>query len=114
MQVGAGDGGSEGITVELDGGAAVVHLRGDVDVDMRAAASRAMVAVLGCDGPVTVDASDVGFIDSSGLAFLLQLHGIATGAGRPLTLVDPSGAVRNLLARVGLDGMFATEDSPGS
>lgn len=114
MELGAGGAVPDGITVEEDGGGVLVHLRGDVDVDLRAAASRAMVAVLACDGSVTVDASQVRFIDSSGLAFLLQLHGIAADAGRPLTLRDPSGAVRGLLARVGLEGMFTTEDAGGT
>jgi anti-sigma B factor antagonist len=98
-----------GITVTRDDDAVLVHLHGEIDASLRDAASRCMVEVIGCEGPVTIDTSQVTFIDSSGLAFLLQLHGVATDGGRPLLLRDPSGAVLELLALVGLDTLFATE-----
>ncbi len=98
-----------GITVTSQGDAVLVHLRGEIDASLRDAASRCMVAVVGCDGPVTIDTSEVTFIDSSGLAFLLQLQGVTTGARRAVLLRDPSGAVLDLLALVGLDTLFVTE-----
>jgi len=97
------------ITVEDIGGTLLVVLRGDIDAGLRDAASRCMVTVLGTDLPLVVDTSGVTFIDSSGLAFLLQLQGVATDAGRSLVLRDPSGVVVDLLALVGLDGMFPAE-----
>ncbi|WNB85552.1 STAS domain-containing protein [Cellulomonas sp. ATA003] len=95
-----------GITVEQHDGTTTVVLRGEIDASRRESASRSMVAVLAGDGPVVLDTSGVTFIDSSGLAFLLQVHGVATDAGRPVVLRDPSGAVVELLALVGLDTLF--------
>jgi anti-sigma B factor antagonist len=97
------------ITVEDVGGTLLIVLRGDIDAGLRDAASRCMVTVLQADLPLVVDTSEVTFIDSSGLAFLLQLQAVADDAGRSLVLRDPSGVVVDLLALVGLDGMFAAE-----
>ena len=72
-----------------------------------------MVAVLQADGPVVLDTSAVTFIDSSGLAFLLQLQGVASDAGRPVVLRDPSGAVVDLLSLVGLDTLFPRAEPQG-
>ncbi len=100
---------SHGITVEESDGSMVVRLSGEIDAGRRDAASRCMVTVLAGQAPLVIDTSAVTFIDSSGLAFLLQLHGVAADAGRSIVLRDPSGAVVDLLALVGLDGMFAAE-----
>jgi anti-anti-sigma factor len=98
------------ITVEQIGGTSVVRLVGEIDASLRHAASEAMVAVLAAQGPLVIDTSAVTFIDSSGMAFLLQLHGVATDAGRSVDLRDPSGAVVDLLALVGLDTLFRPEE----
>jgi anti-anti-sigma factor len=101
------------ITVERTGDTMVVRLRGEIDASLRHAASEAMVAVLAGHGPLVIDASAVTFIDSSGMAFLLQLHGVATDAGRSVHLRDPSGAVVELLALVGLDAIFRPGEPQG-
>jgi anti-sigma B factor antagonist len=98
------------ITVEDVDGATVVRLRGEIDAGLRHAASEAMVAVLARNGPLLIDTSAVTFIDSSGMAFLLQLHGVASDSGREVVLRDPSGVVVSLLALVGLDSMFRPEE----
>jgi anti-sigma B factor antagonist len=98
------------ITVEQSDGTTLVRLRGEIDASLRYAASEAMVAVLAAEGPVVIDTSAVTFIDSSGMAFLLQVHGVATDAGRPVDLRDPSGVVVDLLALVGLDSLFRPEE----
>ncbi|WP_298458814.1 STAS domain-containing protein [uncultured Cellulomonas sp.] len=108
-----GAGSPHGITVEQRDGTTTVILRGEVDAGQREAASQCMVAVLEADGPVVLDTSAVTFIDSSGLAFLLQLHGVASDAARPVLLRDPSGAVVELLALVGLDTLFPRAEPQG-
>jgi anti-anti-sigma factor len=102
-----------GITVEETGGVMLVRLVGEVDASRRAAASECMVTVVQGTLPLVIDTSAVTFIDSSGLAFLLQLKAVATDAGRPVLLRDPSGAVVDLLALVGLDTMFSTGEAQG-
>jgi len=96
------------ISVEEIEGTMIVRLRGEIDAGERDSASRCMVAVVQSAAPLVIDTSEVTFIDSSGLAFLLQLQGVATDAGRAVSLRDPSGAVVDLLALVGLDNLFAT------
>lgn len=113
MEHSAGVAAPQRITVTHDDGTTLVHLLGDIDASLRDAASRCMVTVLRSDGPVTIDTSGVTFIDSSGLAFLLQLQGVASDAGRPVTLRDPSGVVLDLLALVGLHRLFPHTEAPG-
>ena len=105
------------ITVETSGGTTLVLLTGEIDAGLRAAASECMVGVIAADGPLVIDTSGVTFIDSSGLAFLLQLQGVASDAGRDVVLRDPAGVVVDLLALVGLDSLFVqvgphTESQP--
>lgn len=99
------------ITVQTVDGGTVVVLRGEIDAGLRAAASGCMVTVVAAEGPLVIDTSAVTFIDSSGLAFLLQLQGVASAAGRAVTLRDPAGVVVDLLALVGLDGLFVQATS---
>jgi anti-sigma B factor antagonist len=113
MDQSAAVGRAHGITVTQDDGTVLVRLHGEIDAGLRDAASQAMVTVVAGDGPLVIDTSGVTFIDSSGLAFLLQVHGVVTEAGRPVTLRDPSRAVLDLLALVGLDRLFPSAEAQG-
>jgi anti-sigma B factor antagonist len=97
------------ITVHRGPEALVVRLAGDIDAGMRDAASEAMVAVVRETLPLVIDTSGVTFIDSSGLAFLMQLHRVATDGDRTVALRDPSRVVVDLLAMIGLDRLFVDE-----
>ena len=105
--------GPHAITVDQVDGTTLVLLQGEIDASLRHAASEAMVAVLAAHGPLVIDTSAVTFIDSSGMAFLLQLHGVASDAGRSVDLRDPSGVVVDLLALVGLDTLFRPGEPQG-
>ena len=113
MEHSAGVAAPDGITVTHVEGGVLVHLRGEIDATQRNAASACMLTVLDGTGPVTIDTSAVTFIDSSGLAFLLQIQGVLADGGRPVVLRDPSGVVLDLLALVGLDTLFVTEHTGG-
>lgn len=90
------------IRVEHRSGRAVVCLVGEIDASLRESASASMGIALMSGLPLLVDSSRATFIDSSGVAFVLQLHLAATEAGVPLTLHDPHGVLRELLDMVGL------------
>lgn len=90
------------IRVEHRGGRAVVCLIGEIDASLRESASAAMGLALMSGLPLLVDASRATFIDSSGVAFVLQLHLAASEAGLELTLHDPNRVLRELLDMVGL------------
>ncbi|HMO10423.1 MAG TPA: anti-sigma factor antagonist [Actinotalea sp.] len=68
----AHDGTSGVEAVELPEGT-LVRMWGSVDESLRSQASAVMAHALGRTGPVVVDADDVEFLDSSGLAFILQM-----------------------------------------
>jgi len=80
----------------------VVHLRGEVDATLREEASVAMGQVLGASSPVVCDATDLRFIDSTGVAFLLQLRMATREAGLAMSLWDPRHVVGELLDAIGM------------
>lgn len=88
--------------VEIDGEARIV-LRGEIDSAFRVDAQRVLVRTERAGLPVVVDAGEVTFIDSSGLAFLLHLRKVVSG---PVVLEDPSLPVLELLSAVGLSAEF--------
>lgn len=96
-----------GIGVTSEGGRTVVRLRGEVDAALRTEASLSMAEALASTAPIVVDTEAVTFIDSSGLAFILQLHLAATETGQALTLRDPH---REVLAKLEMLGMAGELD----
>jgi len=98
------------IRVETEPGLTVVRMVGEIDVALREQASGSMVAALTGDGAIVVDASEVTFIDSSGLAFVMQLLRAAREAGIAVTLRDPSRAVRDVLEIVGAASLLPEPD----
>ncbi|UJP41673.1 STAS domain-containing protein [Cellulomonas palmilytica] len=98
------------IRVEAEPGLTVVRMVGEIDVALREQASSSMVAALTGDGAIVVDASDVTFIDSSGLAFVMQLLRAAREAGIAVSLRDPSRAVRDVLEIVGAASLLPESD----
>lgn len=83
-----------------------VVLRGEIDAALRDQASEAMVFVVTANKPVVADVADVTFIDSSGLAFLVQLHRLCGESGLDLELRDPSQNILDLLEVLGMRGEF--------
>lgn len=101
-----------GIGVTAAQGRTVVRLWGEVDAALRAEASLSMAEALASTAPIVVDTGDVTFIDSSGLAFILQLHLAATETGQGLTLRDPHREVLSKLEMLGMAGEFDLEPTP--
>jgi anti-anti-sigma factor len=97
------------IRVESQEGRTVVVLAGEIDAALREEASASMGLTLMNGLPVVVDSAQATFIDSSGLAFVLQLHLAAKEAGIPVTLHDPGRVLRDVLEMVGLSGELPHE-----
>jgi len=104
---------SGGIEVSEDETRSLVRLWGDVDASLRDQASMAMVALLHRGGPYVIDVSDVTFIDSSGIAFILQVHRMATDEGSTAVLRDPPALVIEMLDLIGIGGTIPFEFSAG-
>jgi len=100
------------IRVEAQEARTVIVFVGEVDAALRAEASASMGAALVTGLPVVVDSSQATFVDSSGMAFVLQLHHATAEAGIPLTLHDPHRVMRDVLDMVGL-GAEIPDEEPG-
>ncbi|WP_029253980.1 STAS domain-containing protein [Paraoerskovia marina] len=82
----------------------LVTLWGEVDAALRTEASEAMTFLVGRHGPVVIDVERVSFIDSAGIAFVLQVYMIGREAGQPVTLRNPTREFEDMLAIIGMDG----------
>jgi anti-sigma B factor antagonist len=100
------------ITAERDGGTVVLTLHGELDLQSVGRLRTCLAETLERDsGAVLVDLTDVAFIDSTGLAALLNALRRLTRAGRPLLLVAGEGPVRRVLRLTRLDSTFALHDT---
>jgi anti-sigma B factor antagonist len=101
------------IVCERAGETVVLTLHGELDMQtvpqLRAELADALTA---SSGAVVVDLTDVVFIDSTGLAALLNALRRLTRARRRMLLVAGEGPVRRMLQLTRLDSTFALHDSP--
>lgn len=94
-------------SVREERGALVVALSGDVDLE---SSPRARTVLLDCVGqrkPVLVDMSDIAYIDSSGVASLVEAFQSARKGGTRFALVSVSDAALRVLQLARLDKVFA-------
>ncbi len=90
------------VSVIARDGRAHVVLRGEVDLDLGDELLAATSAVLEQQQPVSIDARDVTFMDSTGVAFLARVASRAPGL---LCLVDPPDLVRFLVGLTSVSSM---------
>jgi anti-anti-sigma factor len=95
-------------------GALVVHLRGEIDISNADAIGTELERLLddagSTDGATiafVVDLSQLGFMDSSGIAMLLH---VAARAGS-IVVRNPSEIVRRMIAATGLSAVLPPEES---
>jgi anti-anti-sigma factor len=86
-------------------GAAVVVVRGDVDLSTAIRFRAALAAALDGGERVEVDLRDTTFMDSTGLAALLAVHRRLSQAREAVVIHDPSPPVRLLLDISGVTGL---------
>ena len=92
-----------GIHLNEEVGHSVVDMWGEVDGALRPEASVALASALDRDLPVVIDTSRVTFIDSTGIAFLVQFYTIGREEGLEVTLRNPPAVVSDILAMLGVD-----------
>jgi anti-anti-sigma factor len=102
---------ANGIDCSAHAGETVITLRGDIDAALREQASAAMVFLVGRDQPVVLDTGGVTFIDSSGLAFLVQVYKVCEESSLGLVLLDPPENLLDLLEMLGMGDRFTIERS---
>lgn len=112
--------GDPGSVTDLDGGrkrlgdvvvldqasATLVRLTGEVDLSLSEELSRAYQHCRSSERPVRVDASDLTFIDSTGIGFVARLAAAEQTAGRRLQIIGASRRTSETLSLTGLDELL--------
>lgn len=87
-------------------GASIVVLKGDVDLESSPAAREILLKSVEGSGSVMVDLSSVSYIDSSGVASLVEALQAAKRNGGKFALVAASDPTRRVLELARLDKVF--------
>ncbi|GAB3474029.1 STAS domain-containing protein [Nocardiopsis coralliicola] len=94
------------------GGAAIVALRGEIDLGSQESFRTALEAALAqAPNRLVLDFTEVRFIDSSGLQVLISAHETASAAGIGIAVAAPSRHIAKVLHVTSLDRRVAVWDS---
>lgn len=100
------------VASEQHDGFTLVRLSGEVDLSWSAQVRRAVLDALEDERSVGVDLSAVSYIDSSGIAALVEGFQNSRARGSRFVLVAVSAAVRAVLELARLDRVFVIVDTP--
>ena len=92
-------------------GATVVIFRGEIDLESSPAARETLLKCFGDTSNVIVDLSDVSYIDSSGVASLVEALQASKKNGSQFSLAAVSEPPRRVLELARLDKVFTLHDS---
>ena len=101
------------VSIENEGGAHLVRVLGDVDLETSPKLWTQLQEQLRVGSKVVVELSGVTYIDSSGVAVLIQGLKHAQKRGVGYTLRAPSARVRSVLELAQLSRLFEIEDPTG-
>ena len=87
-----------------------VHLSGIIDHQTSTEARGQLLAELRHEDALHIDLSDVTWIDSSGLAILVEVYQFARKFGCAVRLINVSYDVRKRICLAHLEGVFALRD----
>jgi anti-sigma B factor antagonist len=90
----------------VEGEAVIVVLRGDVDLEQSPRARQVLLAAVGQARAVIADLSGVGYMDSSGVASLVEAFQAARSRGGRFALAAVSTSVLRVLELARLDRVF--------
>ncbi len=96
---------------EIDGEFHVVKLAGEVDMSWSQEVRAAVLDALKRSNKVAVNLAAVTYIDSSGIAALVEGFQNARGRGQTFYLLETSPAVQAVLKLARLDKVFTLRDS---
>jgi anti-sigma B factor antagonist len=99
---------------EFDGDFVLVRVRGEVDLSWSQGLRKTILDALGRARAVGVELSEVSYIDSSGIAALVEGFQSARGKGQRFALVAASASVRAVLELARLDRVFPMVDDAAS
>lgn len=93
--------------IRVEGDVAVVSLSGDVDLESSPKVRSALLDCVGMKRGVLVDMSGVSYIDSSGVASLVEAFQTARKGHTRFALVEVSEAAMRVLELARLDQVFS-------
>ena len=99
--------------VREERGTVIVEFRGEIDLEQSPKARSILLECVGRGGPVLVDLSAVTYMDSSGVASLVEALQKARAAVQSFALAAPSPAVARVLELARLDKVFAIHTNVG-
>ena len=101
----------DGLHVELDGDRGA-RLSGELDLSSYDGAERVLAQLFSAQHDVTLDVSELSFMDSSGIRLIMQLRQ-ALGDGHRLVLSSPTPQVMRVIEIAGLAQLgIAIEPGP--
>lgn len=104
----------EGLRIEQRGDALVVTIGGELTMENVPDLKQEVEKTLKGDyGKLVLELSEVSFIDSSGIGFLVSMSTRVTNAGKSFSLLRPSPQVTKTLELVQLIRYFSILDSDG-
>jgi len=98
-------------TQRFEGGALVIALAGDVDLEQSPKAREILLAGLEQGIDILVEMSGVTYIDSSGVASLVEAFQLAKQKGRSFALVSVNPAALRVLQLARLDKVFVIHET---
>ena len=88
------------------GATIVIAFRGDIDLQTSPDARKELLALVGNGRSILVDLAGVGYIDSSGVASLVECLQSARKSGQQMALVSVSDGAMRVLQLARLDRVF--------
>jgi anti-sigma B factor antagonist len=105
-----------GLSVEVTaaGDRSLVRVVGELDLDSAAILRRPVEAELSAEPThaVTLDLAELTFVDSSGLALLVELRRLASGAGVQLDIVNVRPGPQRVISIAGLAETLGVPPAP--
>ena len=93
-------------SVKENGGYSVVHLTGEVDLNCSPEARKVILDCLRSNTPLLIDLSAVTYIDSSGIASLVEGYQVSRTLNLEFGLVGVSNRAMSVLRLARLDQVF--------
>ncbi len=98
-------------TITQENGATIVAFEGDIDLESSPKSREILLKAVDDAGHVLVDLSEVSYIDSSGVATLVESLQAARSKSGRFALLKPSDPVRRVLELARLDQVFTLHTS---
>ena len=92
----------------------LVAVRGEVDLATVDALRGELTSALGRSGKVVLDLREVSFMDTQGLAAVIEAEQVSAASGTPFVIVRAPETVHRLFDMIGLSDRLTVVDDPAA